>query len=333
MRQPIDRKTGFAAEAATRLRDGASGATSSDNLGISQRVAQESTLRLLNRDGSFNVRRTGRSFFRSLHLYHSLLTMSWTKFHAAVIFSYLAVNLLFACGYVLCGTGALSESKAQGLGGRLAEAFFFSVQTLSTIGYGQLSPQTLAANILVSIEALAGLLGFALATGILFARFARPQAKMLFSRSAVIAPYQGIRAFEFRVANERNSQLAEVTATVVLSRLENQDGIRRRQVYPLRLEREKIMFLPLHWVVVHPIDESSPLYGVKREDLLESQAEFLILLTAFDETFSQTVHTRSSYKPDEIEWGAKFADMYAAPEDGKVSIDLRRIHQTEPAEI
>jgi inward rectifier potassium channel len=300
------------------------------DLGLGSRVAQQSRLRFLNRDGSFNVERRGFPFLRSLNVYHWTLTMSWTAFNSIVV-AYFIVNLLFAAGYTLCGPSALHGSTAQGTGERFLEAFFFSVQTLATIGYGTMSPHGLPANILVTIEALFGLLGFALATGLLFARFSRPTAKIIFSKNAVMAPYREIIAFEFRIANERANELIEVHATVSLSRNEIVEGKLVRKFYPLSLERSSVVFMPLHWVVVHPIDESSPLHGVTKQSLDESDAEFLILLTAVDETFSQTVHARSSYKHQEVIWGARFADMFMPSDNGELTIDLRKIHEIEKA--
>lgn len=300
------------------------------DLGLGSRVSQHSTVRFLNRDGSFNVRRTGFSALRSQNLYHLLLTMGWMRFQLMVVAYYFAANIVFAFAYLLCGPGALHGSSATTFPGQFVEAFFFSVQTLATIGYGMLSPATLAANILVSVEALAGLMGFTIITGLLFARFSRPTAKILYSENALIAPYRGGTAFEFRIANERSNQLIEMQATVVLSRLAPAGAARVRRFYPLPLEREKVMFLPLHWVVVHPIDGESPLSGVTEEALASSDAEFLILLTATDETFSTVVHSRSSYKYDEVIWGASFGDMFQTDgQDGLISIDLRRIHAYE----
>ena len=194
--------------------------TAPDDLGFGSRVVEQTRVQLLNPDGSFNVARRGLPFFRSLHLYHSLLTMSWPMFLVTAATAYLASNLLFAVEFLLCGPGALSGSTAVGLRSRLLEAFFFSVQTLSTIGYGALSPVGVGANLLVAFEAMAGLMMVAIATGLVFARFSRPRAKIVFSTHALIAPYGDITAFEFRIANIRNSQLTNVEATVVLSRLE-----------------------------------------------------------------------------------------------------------------
>jgi inward rectifier potassium channel len=303
------------------------------DLGFGQRVAQESRQRLLNQDGSFNVVRKGVPFYRSLSVYHSMLTMSWTRFYALATGAYLVTNLLFASGYVLCGPQALSGASAVAPLDRYIEAFFFSVQTLSTIGYGGLTPRGLAANLLVTVEVFGGWVALALAAGLLFARFSRPTAKIVFSRRAVMAPYQGRRAFEFRIANERRNQLSNVEAEVVLSRIENEAGKTKRTFHPLKLERSRVMFFPLHWVVVHPIDESSPLYGLTEQDLERSDTEFLVLLNAMDETFSQTVHARSSYKPDEIVWGAQFSDIFreASSSGGFLSIDLRALHDVQPA--
>ncbi len=302
------------------------------DLGFGSRLSQSNTRRLLNRDGSFNTARSGLPFYRTQNFYHSLLTLSWTRFFLLVVCGNLATNLLFAAAYVACGPEALKTSAGISVGGSFLQAFFFSVQTLSTIGYGSLSPAGTAANIIVSIEALTGLLGFALVTGILFARFSRPSASILYSHHAVVGPYRNITAFMFRIANERTNQLIEVSATVTLSREETDaNGNRKRMFYPLPLERHRVVFLPLHWVIVHPIDEASPLFGVTPEQLAASRAEFLILLTAIDETFSQTVHSRSSYHFNEVRFGVKFADMFTQSDDGTIGIDLSRIHLTEPA--
>lgn len=300
-----------------------------DDLGLGRRLVDESGPRLLNPDGSFNVERHSGSFFHSLHLYHSLLTISWPRFLLLVAGFYFLVNLSFAAGYVLCGPGALAGSAATRPAGRLLEAFFFSVQTLSTIGYGGLAPGTTAANVLVTLEAITGLLIVALAAGLFFARFSRPRAKILFSDKAVIAPYHGATAFEFRIANQRHSQLSNIEATVVMTRRTTRGGKPARSFHPLKLGRDRIMFMPLHWVVVHPIDEQSPLRGVTREEFEQSAPEFLILLTAHDETFAQTVHVRSSYKGPEVVWDAKFLSIYCPPRNGRVSIDLEKIHHIE----
>ncbi len=300
------------------------------DLGFGSVVARESRVRLLNRDGSFSVARTGFGFWTSISPYHALLTMSWGMYLTLASLSYLVVNALFACAYLLCGSGALAGVEAGKVHSEFLRAYFFSVQTLATIGYGHIIPAGLPANILVTIESLVGLLGFALVTGLLFARFSRPTAKILFSDTAVIAPYRGITAFEFRIANQRSNQIIELEAKVLYSRMEKSGGTDVRRFYELALERRKVTFFPLSWTIVHPIDASSPLHGLSDDDLRSSDAEFLVLLTGIDETFSQTVHARSSYKAHEIVWNAKFTNIFDRPSaDGPLTIDVSRIHGIE----
>jgi len=182
----------------------------------------------------------------------------------------------------------------------------------------------------VSAEAVCALLGFALATGLLFARFSRPTAKILFSDQAVVAPYNGITAFEFRIINARNNQIIELGARVLLSKFEDVDGNRIRKYDQLPLEREKVVFFPLSWTIVHPVDKNSPMYGLTQQELINSEAEFLILLTGIDETFSQTVHSRSSYRAEEVVWNAKFRNMYVHNEHGHIlGVDMNRFHSIE----
>jgi inward rectifier potassium channel len=257
--------------------------------------------------------------------------MSWPKFLLLVISYYVFGNALFALLYLSCGPAALQVTSGPDPGSTWLKAYFFSIHTFSTIGYGNIVPVGLAVNTIVAAESLFALLGFALATGILFARFSRPTAKILFSERALIAPYEAGTAFEFRITNARNNQIIELNARVLLSRFgSSQDGSRVRRYHELRLERGKVTFFPLTWTVVHPIDEASPLHGLTSQDLAATEAEFLILLTGIDETFSQTVHARSSYRADEIVWNARFSNMFTHDDDGHIlSIDMERFNNFE----
>jgi len=295
------------------------------DLGFGAVVARESRERLLNKDGTFNVERRGRGFLASISPYHALITMPWRAYFALVVGAYLVTNLFFAAAYELAGPGSLEIAEHRTAS--FLEAFFFSVQTLATIGYGRIAPVGLAANVLVTVESLVGLLGFALATGILFARFSRPVATIVFSHNALIAPFHDLQAFEFRIANRRTNEVFEVHAEVVFSRIEGADRVRRFYVLPL--EREKVVFFPLSWTVVHAIDDKSPLRGLSQQDLIDSDAEFLVLLTGVDEGFSQMVLTRSSYKPEEVVWNARFTNIFRRTRDGRLSIDVGRIHEFE----
>jgi len=297
-------------------------------------VLARSQARFLNPDGTFNVVREGLPFWESLSLYHWLLTISWPAFFAVVSAAYFVTNLVFALAYVACGPNALQGlSDVESLESRFFESFFFSVHTLATIGYGTISPRTFSAHVVVTIEALFGLLGFALATGILFARFSRPTARILFSRQAVVAPYRDITGLMFRVLNARKSQLVEVEATVSIGWVQMVDGRPLRRFEPLPLERRKVSFFPLHWVVVHPIDEKSPLRGMSEEQLRASGAEVFVMLTGVDESFSQPVYTRRSYRAEEVVWGARFADIFIDTGDGRAGIDVRKLHDIEPAAL
>ncbi|MEO6723986.1 MAG: ion channel [Blastocatellia bacterium] len=300
------------------------------DLGFGARVAGESRQRVLTRDGSFNVARTGLNRLAAFSLYHALLRISWPSFFGVVGIAYFIANSVFALAYLLCGPGGLTVPENMQIGNRFWEAFFFSVHTMATIGYGNITPVGMAANLIVAFEALVGLLGVALVTGILFARFSRPTAKIIFSHQAIIAPYRGITAFEFRITNGRCNEIIELHATVLLSQLEERDGRRVRNFYPLRLEREQVTFFNLSWTLVHPIDEASPFFGKTEQDLLAADAEVLVLLTGIDETFSQTVHARSSYEAEEIVWKAKYGDIYNPPTgSGRLTIDVRKLHSIE----
>jgi len=303
------------------------------DLGFGSVVAQQSRQRLLNRDGTFNVERKGLGLRASLSLYYSLLTMSWPRFLLVGLAGYLLINALFATGYYLFGPDALAGDEGSAVGGRWLQSFFFSVHTISAIGYGHIVPTSLSANMLMTVEAVAGLFGLALGTGLIFARFSRPLAGIVFSRHAIIAPYQGIKAFEFRVANRRRNQIVDVEARVIFARLDKTDGLIRRVFDELELERRRVSFFPLSWTVVHPIDEKSPLYGLNRQDLQEGDAEFLVLLTGMDETFSQMVHTRSSYKADEVLWGARYSNIFEETGDSHIAMEVSRIGEVEEAEL
>ena len=294
------------------------------DLGLGGRLSERSHARLINRDGSFNVRRNNLGPFHPYNVYHTLVSLPFPRMFLLMVAGYVATNLLFATLYWLAGPDAIAGAASSPLA-RFEDCVFFSVQTLATIGYGKLVPNTRAANVLVAIEALVGLLGFAILSALLFARFARPTAKVRFSSHAVIAPYQNGWALMFRLVNLRNHDLTDVHAVVSFARWADENGTRRRRFDQLALERDFIIFMPLHWVVVHPITGTSPLGGLTAESLAGADPEVVCLITADDETFAQTVHARISYDKTDIVWGARFRDMYL-PEADRVTIDLGRLN-------
>jgi inward rectifier potassium channel len=280
--------------------------------------------RAINKDGSFNVRRRG-STWRDFHPYLHLINISWAGFLAVLFLGYGVVNTLFACAYYALGPGQLAGGDAATAAGRFFNCFFFSAHTLTTVGYGNISPGTLAANVVAVFEALVGVLGFAVATGLLFGRVSRPSARIGFSENMVVAPYQEGQSLQFRVVNRRKNSLTELQARCMLMTVATEDGTPKRKYEMLRLERPEVLFLPLTWTIVHPIDRDSPLWGQTAEDLSRQQAEVLILLKGYDDTFSQTVMARYSYRQDEIVWGKRFAPAFFVDGHGNLVLEVRKV--------
>lgn len=286
--------------------------------------------RLLNRDGSFNIAYSRWDFVQFRDLYHSLLSISWLQFFVLTGASYFVVNLIFASFYYFVGPEGIEGIRERQGFGFFVECFFFSVQTLATIGYGRMSPAGLLTNFLVMLEAFSGVLSLALTTGLLYARFARPTARVVFSKLGVIAMHDGVLSFVFRIANERLNQIAEARVHVTLVKNEvTQEGDRYRNLYDLKLERGDSPLFALTWTVVHSIDASSPLHGMDRKALTDAETEILVVLTGFDDTFSQNIHARFSYTTDDIVWNGRFVDVLKRGEDGKIRVDMARIHDVE----
>jgi inward rectifier potassium channel len=301
----------------------------SSDLGFGRVVSEQRQLRLLNRDGSFNVQSRGRGLHAFL-AYSNLVSTTWSRFFLFVAILYIALNGFFAVGYVLCGPGGLVNTIDTGIRAPVLRAFFFSIHTSATIGYGSTVPVGLPTNTLVALESVVSLLGLAVVTGLVFARFSRPVADILFSKNAVMSYIGNLRSFQFRIVNSRNNQIIDLHVRLLVSRFENNtSGTAVRRYYPLLLERESVVFFPLSWTVVHTIDENSPLFGVTEDELCSSGAEFLILLTGMDETFSQVVNARSSYRANEIIWDAKFTDIFVYDPEGRMAgVDIKRFHDT-----
>jgi inward rectifier potassium channel len=289
--------------------------------------------RLINRDGSFNIERIEQSRWRSTSVYHSLISMSWTKFNLIVFSYFIFINLLFALVYYSAGVEGLNGIEGTSEADKFLEAFFFSTQTLSTVGFGRISPVSHLISSIAAIESLFGLLGFALATGLLYARFSRPVARILFSKQAIIAPFREGKAFQFRIANQiRNSQLSDMQCQVTVAILENENGTMIRRFRALELEISRIIFFPMVWTINHPITENSPLYNMSEQDMKNADVEFLVSLSGFDDTFSQTVNTRSSYTHEELVYGAKFSGLFGQKK-GRTMQDLNKLSAFEKVKL
>jgi inward rectifier potassium channel len=299
--------------------------------GLTQQVG--GTLRrAIEKDGRFNVHRKGTTL-RDVHLYLNLINMPWPAFLAVLFLSFLVLNTIFACGYYLLGPSELQSGIADTVGGEFMNDFFFSAQTLTTVGYGSIWPMGFGANVLAAIEAMCGLMGFALATSLLYGRASRPSAKISYSEKMTVAPYMDGTGLQFRVVNRRANSIMELDATVMLMDIEGPPGELKRAFKPLKLERDKLLFFPLTWTIVHPIDSESPLYGKTAADLERSQSEFLILIKGLDDTFNQTVHSRYSYRYDEVVWGARFAPAFHIDPDGDLVLEVDKVGELKQEPI
>jgi inward rectifier potassium channel len=282
--------------------------------------------RIINRDGSFNVHRRGTTW-RDFHPYLHLISMSWPAFFLVIFVGYVLANTVFAAAYFLLGPDALTGINAANEGRRFLGDFFFSAHTLSTVGYGNIAPRGLGASVMSAFEAWVGVLSFAVGAGLLYGRVSRPSARFGFSDQAIITAYQQGQGLQFRVVNRRANSLMDLEARVMLMTVESQGGQMTRRYKLLKLERQQVMFLPLTWTIVHPIDEESPFWGRTADDLQRLQAEVLILIKAYDDTFSQTVLGRNSYRHDEIQWGGRFAPAFSVDRRGDLVLELKRVSE------
>ena len=286
--------------------------------------------RIVNKDGSFNVHRRGTRLI-DFHVYQFLIGLSWPRFVAVVLATFLVVSVVFAGLYLAVGVQGLQGAQAGTPLSTALNTFFFSAQTLTTVGYGLIAPRAIGSNVIASVEAVLGVMGFAFGAGLIYGRFSRPTARFVWSGQALIAPYQGKTSLQFRIANQRSNAIVDLEATVVLMTVEGTGDTHQRTYARLELERDKVFFLPLTWTVVHPIDEASPLYGKSPEDLAGRAAEIMVLIRGFDDTFSQVVNARSSYRHDEILWGYRFLPAFHNDEDGHLVLDLAKIDDVQKA--
>lgn len=296
----------------------------SDDLGFGVSPTQNNQ-RMMNKDGSSNLLRKGLPLWKPHEAYNSLIYMSWTKFWIIILLGYIIINTLFASIYVFIGIEHLRGGEGTTPFLHFFDAFFFSAQTISTVGYGHISPSGMAASSIAAIESLLGLLAFAMATGLLYGRFSRPTSKILYSDNLLISPYKEGKALMLRLANFRSNQLIDVEVQLYLSYnvLENDKEVRKFLL--LNLERDNVAILVTSWTIVHPINEDSPIMNFNKDALENSGAEFLVLLKSFDDTFAQTVHSRTSYTASEIVENARFIKASSPSPSGILEFDLSKI--------
>jgi len=288
--------------------------------------------RFINRDGSFNLRREGWPVLRRIGIYSQLLALSGMQFVLVVLGFFLLVNLLFTFLYALMGNHAFYGLNAHTGWGRVKELFYFSTQSFSTVGYGRVNPATDSANIIASIESITGPLLFAVVTGLMYGRFSRPRAYLAFSNQALLAPYKNGLALMFRmVPYKANHHLTNAQVVVTITLLVNEGGKSEYRFYPLTLERTRIDTFNMNWTVVHPINEESPLLNFTAEDFEKADLELYVLVTGFDQVYSNTVMQRTSYTYKEMVWGARFRPMYHESPDGLTTVlELDKLHHYDP---
>lgn len=300
-------------------------AAEAEDLGFGRVLAEQVRGRFLNKDGTPNSRKygVGAQVWQRAQL--RALNASWPAFLLWLVGLMLLVNGCFALGYLGLGPGALAGTEVMRLDDPFSRAFAFSVGVFTTVGTGSLHAVGSTANWLVTLESLLGPLSLLGAGGFMIARLNRPRASIRFSHSGVIAPYLGGRGFMFRLINAQPSELLDVEARLSMAWYETIGGVRQRKFHSLALARHQVEFFTLHWTVVHPITADSPLAGVTPERLRQGQAEFLVLVTGLEETFSTRINARTSYTAEEVRWDAKFADMFVASPDGVITVDAERL--------
>ncbi len=291
------------------------------------------TGRIVRRDGSLNVGRVGDRFHWS-DLYHAALMWSWTKYLGLTLVLYIVVNAVFGTLYMLIGTDQILNAQDGDWWMELSDAMFFSAQTLTTVGYGNLAPGSPLVSAIASLEALAGLFIFGIFTGISFGRFSRIKPRITFAEKAVIGPHRdGYNGFMCRLVNERSSVVMDSTANLILVMQDPNEPQHNRRYYQLNLDISHISSLAINWTLVHTITSDSPLSGLRLADLVQRNAEFLVILTAFDDTVGQQFYSRYSYRPQEILEGAKYVSMFETLDSGDVTVHVDRVHDTTPMEL
>jgi inward rectifier potassium channel len=266
----------------------------------------------------------GQDSGRFMDFYHNVLTVSWPFFILRLALLFLTINLIFALFYAADRGGIVNARP-----GNFSDAFFFSVQTLGTLGYGAMAPRDLYVNLLVTAESFTGILIIALFTGIIFARFSRPFARVLFSNVAVVAAFDGVPTLMFRTANQRGESILDASITVSLARQHTTiEGVTMRRFQELKLMRSSNPLFALSWTVMHPIDEASPLYGLSLEEMEAADMEILVMLSGVDETIADRIYARHAYWHDEILWNRRFVDVISTAPSGHRVVDLTLFHDT-----
>ncbi|MBC8045807.1 MAG: hypothetical protein H7Y00_03370 [Fimbriimonadaceae bacterium] len=295
-----------------------------DEFGFTNRY-EKGTKRIIDKNGGFNVIRIGEK----KQIFHEMLTMKWWRFAMYILLFYLFVNLFFAIIYLLIDFNGIGMTIDYEVHNNFLIAFFFSAQTLTTVGYGSLYPLSAIVSFVAASEAVVGLMGFAIFTGLMYGRFSKSPAGIRFSQHSMIGPYKQVNGLMFRAANERNNNLTELEVRALMAVVINDNGKETRRYQQLNIDNNKITYFPLNWTMVHPIDELSPLWGMSEQDFKDGDIEILVMIKGYNETSSQEVHARFSYTYDEIIWGSKFKLPYYFREDGTTIFEIDKLDDYE----
>jgi len=290
--------------------------------------------RFVNKDGLPNIEKKGIGFFESISWYHKLLQIQQWKFISIIFLYYIIVNFFFAVIYFLIGVEHLAGIVATSTAQKFGEAYFFSAQTFTTVGYGRISPVGFLTSTVAAVEALIGLLTFAIATGLFYGRFSKPRAFLRFSDNILLAPFKDGVALMMRVATYKNNNLTDAEAKLTAGIMVEENGKLTNKFFQMDMEYSKVNALTLSWTIVHPINEDSPFYTFSLEDFKTGKAEILLFLKAFDDMFSNTVAARTSYTLNELVIGAKFVPMFQRSSDsGKTILDIGKLNAYTNADI
>ena len=285
--------------------------------------------RLLNQDGTFNVSRTGK---KSFNLYKILMQMSWTRFFFLLFMAYLIVNSFFGLLYSIEGAAGINGMNPGTWPEEFIQSFFLSIQTFTTVGYGKMNPESTPANLISVANAFVGLMSFALATGLFFAKWSSPRHEILFSNKILVSNHNGEKALMVRFVNSMDNHIVDLTTQITMTWVTNIGSKKRRKFAQLELELDHIYMFPLNWTLVHIIDNKSPLKGKNMEELGANNTEFLIIIKGYDVTYGKAIHTARSYNCDDLVYGANYIPMYETTDDETI-LHLDQIDEIENCEL
>lgn len=294
-------------------------------LGLNSKTANNEK-RVVNKDGSFNIERKGEK----IHIYHYLTTISWSMFFFIIFVLFTLINGMFSLLYYIAGTEHIANFTSENFILDIVNLFHFSVQTMTTVGYGAMHPTGILTGILASVEALLGLMTFAIIAGLVYGRFSKPQAEIIYSKNILITEFEGKKVLQIRIANNLSNDLFDIESKILMiHNQKNEEGIFVKRYHSLPLVYDKINFMPMNWTLTHIIDEESPLFNLSQEEMAANKTEFIVIVASFDDSFSQLVHSKTSYLCRDIVYEGNWASVFTINDDGVRTFDLSKVDLIE----